>query len=202
MHREGLHRERRREDRDHNSVPPPCVDLGGTTILAEHGKCYDAPNPPWCTACEPTLPSGDPDWTACSKAGYPTSAKGDPNLCIDFGKDAKGNARGNSCAFACASSSQCPAGFHCSDREFTLDCSQDATTCGTTGACTDTGRKDQNGNPIKWCKCTTAGAKVPECPQIDSSDPTSATRCGDSLQPWPHCIYTHACMPQPMACQK
>jgi hypothetical protein len=190
------------EDRDSDPGTPyePCVDLAGTTILADYGKCYNAPNPPWCTACEPTLTSGATDWLACNKPGYPTSTK-DPNFCLDFGKDAKGKARGNSCIFACISSKQCPAGFHCSDRGFELDCSSDAAACGTGGNCTDTGMKDQNGNAIKWCKCTNAGVKGPECPAMDAADPTAPiSRCSDGNSPFYHCIWTKGCVPQLSAC--
>jgi hypothetical protein len=182
------------EDRDGlpNTPPEACTDMQGVS-LADIGKCYTAPAP-WCAACDDQNPI-----KSCTQAGFPGN-KVDLNLCLAFGKDTKGNDRGNSCLFACDKGTECPKGFLCND--FVIDCSTDPTYCGDKGDCEDTGRKDAKGNPIKWCKCTTAGAKVPECPQIDSSDPTSATRCGDSLQPWPHCIYTHACMPQPMACQK
>ncbi|HEY3449694.1 MAG TPA: hypothetical protein VGK67_25290 [Myxococcales bacterium] len=185
------------EDHDGNpdTPPEPCTDSTGA-VIGQPGKCYRAPNPPWCAPCDPA------DVLSCTKATFPTSAK-DPNLCIAFGPDGAGTDRGNSCMFACESSSQCPKGFNCKDIELT--CNADPSVCGDPARCQDSGEKDGEGKPIMWCRCTTAGDQA-ECPALlDASKPTGPhARCSDdaypSNRPWLHCIWTHGCLPYIRAC--
>jgi len=178
------------EDRDKDTKADPCVDATGKTI-AQVGKCYDNPNPPWCQACEAHAD--------CTKNGAPASTK-DFNLCIAFGADKNGADRGNSCMYACATAAECPKGFLCND--IPVDCSADPATCGDATRCYDTGKKDGDGNPIKWCKCTSAGQRGGECPILDPGDPSGpVSRCmnaSGTLQL--HCIWTRGCYPNPMVC--
>lgn len=190
------------EDRDGDvtTAPEACpVDAAGTQ--AEKGKCYRAPNPPWCAACDPQ------DAMSCTKAGYPTSDK-DDNFCIGFGADADGNDRGNACLFACKSSKECPKGFFCKDMP--VYCNDQEDICGDPARCVETDIVlDPTTNPptmAKYCKCSTAGAKD-ECPALDpaATDPNSPhARCADDVSPgnspWLHCIWTHACTPYITAC--
>ncbi|MGC4121457.1 MAG: hypothetical protein QM765_44155 [Myxococcales bacterium] len=188
------------EDRDGDTTtdPEPCTDATGN-VIGEPGKCYRMPNPPWCAECDPN------DVKSCTgKPGYPTSTK-DPNVCFPFGPGSDGVDRGNACAFACAKDTECPKGFFCKDVEVYCTPDTAAQDCGDANACQDTGQKDGQGNPIYWCRCTTAGSQA-ECPM--ELDPNVSggphARCSDdaypSNRPWLHCIWTHACVPYVRAC--
>ena len=97
---------------------------------------------------------------------------------------------------------ECPAGFACSDKGLEVDCSTDATACGNAANCKASGFKDQNGQDIKWCQCTAVdGGSTGECPLLNPDDKTSpASRCSDTATPFTHCIWTHACVPKAYAC--
>ncbi|MBI5546951.1 MAG: hypothetical protein HY901_23965 [Deltaproteobacteria bacterium] len=172
-------------DQDPQTPPPPCIDLTGQTV-APNGECYEAPAP-WCAPCDVE------DAKSCTKPGFPTSPK-DANLCFQIREDL------STCFFACNSAKNCPKGFICRDIE--VDCSQDPAWCGDPARCQDTGRVDSEGNPIKWCTCTTAGAKGGECPLRDPNVPDGPeARCSDGASPFLHCIWTHGCIPQSQACK-
>jgi hypothetical protein len=161
------------EDRNGNGKTDddPCTN-DASISLAKVGQCYKAPRPPWCKAC-----TKDDE---CKGGGAPVSPK-DPGKCLDFGP-------GGACIYGCTLRTQCPRGYECG--EIPVDCSQDPKTCGDVSRCYDSGRKDQKGNPIKWCKCTTAGAVGGECP--------TNTRCNNSGTT---CIITQGCLPGPRVCK-
>jgi hypothetical protein len=152
--------------------------------LAKYGDCFAAPNPPWCLACEGKT------WDECDHPLAPKSTK-DPNMCL-----------GGVCVFACELLTQCPVGFNCTVQPVT--CTDNPTTCGDSSRCYDSLKKDQNGNAIMYCRCTTGGQKGGECPAMDAADPLApVARCTDTASPSSpgYCIWTQACMPGPNVCQ-
>ncbi len=178
------------EDRDKDGKPDPCTDFTGQ-VVGSYGKCYPSPKPPWCLTCE--------KHSDCAVAGTPASQK-DFALCIDFGPDKNDAERGTRCMYACETAGNCPKGYACT--EFPVDCSKDAAQCGDAARCYDTGLKDQDNQPIKYCKCNNAGQRGGECPVMDPNDPAGVvSRCSDAIPGGQlHCIWTRGCYPKPVVC--
>lgn len=152
------------DDRDGDGTPDPCVNAVGT-VVGQPGKCYTAPNPPWCRPCQ------SDDECVGGTPAHPSYK----NKCVE-----------GLCVYACTNLNQCPRGFACDDVSFT--CNNDPSVCGDPNRCQNTGRVDQDGNPIMMCKCSEPGVVGAECPNAV---------CGASN--W--CVITRGCVPGANVCQ-